>query len=1014
MALSNELIMRFVRATKDPATAKNESTVYGTLVESDGRKYVKFDGSDLLTPVESTSDARDGDRVTVMIKNHTATVTGNLTSPSARTTEVQKLDTVVADKVSTNELKVTNANVENLKTNKLDAETAKVTYATIDKLDATNAKVDTLDANKLNADQAAITYATITQLRAMDAKIDNLTVGDIDAVYANIDFSNIGKAAMEYFYAQSGLIKNVVVGDQTITGELVGVTISGDRLIGNTVIAEKLVIKGSDGLYYKLNTDGMKVEAQQTDQNSLNGQIIKAKSITATKISVDDLVAFDATIGGFKIGANSIYSGVKSSVGNTTRGIYLDNDGQVAFGDSSNFLKYYKDANGKYKLAISVDSLSIRSGADIGTAIENLQNGIDNIEIGGRNMVENSDFSSGTTGPWRDWGDAVSGTRAMVTVSTHPQFTTGITAEKTSSGQWGYAQDNIPVTKGCKYVLSAWFKVQSGNSDVTIICQQGNSTDRWTSDEISTATVGTTNWYRLCHKFTAASTSTNVYIGMQGSGSGKVTFTGVQLEKGDAMSDWTPYLENVRVGGTNLLRGTKTFDSAYWINNGGIVLSETIEGGALYSISTSWSERAYSKLADIEIDLNTDYTLSWYAKASSDAYLPMMHFYCTNGTTPIVNRYGSSYQKAVTKEWRRYSHTFRFTSMPTSNTQLRVEPSTTSTDPANAYLIIGAFKLERGNRATDWAPAPEDVASDISNAGKTATNFLAYDSTNGLQLGNKTGGAWSGFRTQITSSAFNILNSAGATLASYGEKLIELGKNATDAVIKLCGGKGQIEYTFDSDTGLNYLQMSANKLRLKSSELSSLYSLYSDNSTRWEKSATNVYPDAVNMYASKCIDPTMVEKVEGWRTSGMDIKPTYIDAYSPGDILIRSERNLTICDAHGSVYSVQTGTSGIWTYKKWSNGEVELWGAYSVSNIDCTTAIGNMYRTAVFSPSSFPFTVYNPNLVASYESTGYGAFLWATTSTTNTAPPNYYLIRPTSATIASGKINFHVRGKWKT
>lgn len=302
----------------------------------------------------------------------------------------------------------------------------------------------------------------------------------------------------------------------------------------------------------------------------------------------------------------------------------------------------------------------------------------------------------------------------------------------------------------------------------------------------------------------------------------------------------------------------------------------------------------------------------------------------------------------------------------------------------------------------------------VADAAKTATNFLAYDSTNGLQLGNKTGGAWSGFRTQITSTAFNILNSAGTTLASYGEKLIELGKNATDAVIKLCGGKGQIEYVTDTDSGEKYLQMTSDKLRLKSSSMSSLYSMYSDNSTRWEKSATNVYPDAVNMYASKCIDPTMVEKVEGWRTSGMDIKPTYIDAYSPGDILIRSERNLTICDAHGSARTVQEGTSGIWSYKKWSNGEVELWGTYSVSSIDCNVAIGNMYRTAVFTPTSFPFTVYNPNVVASYESTGYGAFLWATTSTTNTAPPNYYLIRPTSTTIASGKINFHVRGKWKT
>ena len=116
---------------------------------------------------------------------------------------------------------------------------------------------------------------------------------DAEIKYANINFSNIGKAAIEYFYSTSGLIKNVVVGDQTITGELVGVTIKGDLIEGNTIVADKLVIKGTDGLYYKLNTDGITTEAEQTDYNSLNGSVIRAKSVTAEKIAVSDLVAFD-------------------------------------------------------------------------------------------------------------------------------------------------------------------------------------------------------------------------------------------------------------------------------------------------------------------------------------------------------------------------------------------------------------------------------------------------------------------------------------------------------------------------------------------------------------------------------------------------------------------------------------------------------------------------------------------------------------------------------------------------
>lgn len=225
-----------------------------------------------------------------------------------------------------------------------------------------------------------------------------------DIKYANIDFSNIGKAAMEYFYAHSGLIKNVVVGDQQITGELIGVTIKGDLIEGNTIVAEKLVIKGDDGLYYKLNTDGMGVEAEQTEYNSLNGSIIRAKSITATKIAVDDLVAFDATIAGFNITDKAIYSGVKESALNTTRGIYLDKDGQLAFGDSNNYLRFFKDSSGRYKLEISAESMNFSStGASVEDTINDINDKVNSVVSVEKSEVTYQVGTSGTVKPTGTW-----------------------------------------------------------------------------------------------------------------------------------------------------------------------------------------------------------------------------------------------------------------------------------------------------------------------------------------------------------------------------------------------------------------------------------------------------------------------------------------------------------------------------------------------------------------------------------------------------------------------------------
>lgn len=330
MALSNDIISQFAKLTTTKKPTNSERTVYGTIVERDGSKYVKLDGSDLLTPVASTTNIESDERVTVMIKNHTATITGNLSSPAARSSEVSEIgsqisvfETIIADKVDTIQLVAVEAQIEDLEAKNVVIE---------DTLIAAQASIKELETTKLSAETA-------------------------DIKYANIDFTNIGKAAMEYFYAESGLIRNVVVDNQTITGNLVGVTISGDLIEGNTVVAEKLVIKGEDGLYYKLNTDGMNIETQQTDYNSLNGSIIKAKSITATKISVSDLVAFDATIGGFNITEDSIYSGVKESVDNTTDGVYLDKTGQIAFGNSTDYVKFYRKEDGTYELAISASTL---------------------------------------------------------------------------------------------------------------------------------------------------------------------------------------------------------------------------------------------------------------------------------------------------------------------------------------------------------------------------------------------------------------------------------------------------------------------------------------------------------------------------------------------------------------------------------------------------------------------------------------------------------------------------------
>lgn len=437
MALSDDLISQFVKVTKDEVEPKNETTVYGKIVNYEGSMYVQLDGSDLLTPISSTADVKPDERVTVMIKDHTATVYGNVSSPSASSKSVEEIgariteaEILIADKVSTvyfdaqvariDSLTTDNANIkERLTASEADIDTLEADNATINQtLTAHRADIDDLDAHKLSATDASITYATIESLNATNATVHNLqadygdfkslstdkftateadikdlqanklSAADIQGQFATIDFANIGKAAIENFFSKSGMISDLVVGEGTVTGKLVGVTIIGDLIEGGTVKADKLVVKGTDGLYYKLNTDGVKTEAEQTEYNSINGSVILAKSITATKIDVKDLVAFGATIGGFHITDDAIYSGVKETLTNTTAGLYFNKDGQIVIGDASNYIKYYKNDGNKHTLEISADSILLGSEKkSIETMVDGLDTRVTNAET---SIQENS------------------------------------------------------------------------------------------------------------------------------------------------------------------------------------------------------------------------------------------------------------------------------------------------------------------------------------------------------------------------------------------------------------------------------------------------------------------------------------------------------------------------------------------------------------------------------------------------------------------------------------------------
>ena len=102
MNLSQDIITAFAKITNDNKKDNKETILYGTTVIQNGTRYVQIDGSNELTPVQSTAVIRSGARVTIMLKDHQAVVTGNLTDPSASSEDLGNVN----DKVNKTEFEL--------------------------------------------------------------------------------------------------------------------------------------------------------------------------------------------------------------------------------------------------------------------------------------------------------------------------------------------------------------------------------------------------------------------------------------------------------------------------------------------------------------------------------------------------------------------------------------------------------------------------------------------------------------------------------------------------------------------------------------------------------------------------------------------------------------------------------------------------------------------------------------------------------------------------------------------
>lgn len=278
-------------------------------------------------------------------------------------------------------------------------------------------------------------------------------------------------------------------------------------------------------------------------------------------------------------------------------------------------------------------------------------------------------------------------------------------------------------------------------------------------------------------------------------------------------------IDALEFGGTNLLRGTgnispltspATWANAKWRSGGTTTTGTTktvvdvsdvpngnIKKGFKISVTTAGDNNVAQDAVPVLI--GKQYILSCYAKGTGTLRLQV-------GKSPYSS---ISYTLSSVANWTRYTYIF------TAGDGNGASGNNTNVYLSNrgvGDLYICGMKLEKGNRATDWSPAPQDVTDASDEAAKTATNYLDFSSS-GLVVGDMTASSL-GRNVLIDSDSVDIRNGS-TVLASFGETLIELGKKASESVISFCGGNATMTATKESSGGYyDGIRMDATTLKM--------------------------------------------------------------------------------------------------------------------------------------------------------------------------------------------------------
>ena len=630
--------------------------------------------------------------------------------------------------------------------NKLDVETAKITYASIKELDVVKENVEEINAKKANIDLANVNNAWIEKGVLKDG--------------------SIGTAAIH-----EGAITNSRIADATIEAAKIK-SLNADSIVAGTIKTERLIITGPDGQDSIVKAINI---ANGVSEAEVNGQKIQAASI-----DVVDLSAFQAKIAQFDMSQNAIYSG-KLAINDPTSGVYISTTG-LGLGDGSLTSKKESPiqmyADGVFKLKGKNSSLEFNPVTDM------LDINVSNFRIGSKeaatvdNTVKSTleQFYSSTSptslvgGSWSNsqpaWTEGkyiwrrnfvtYGDDRTEFTPSENGVCITGNTGAQGARGPQGATGDKGETgpqgPKGDKGETGpqgpTGVKGETGSIGISVskftryyILQSSTTAPSKPSDG---SAIGS-NWSKTEPSYTSGSTSTLYFVDQTVMSNGTIKYSDVSKSSSyeAAKEAWNKAnsanskIDNLQIGGRNIVRRSSLLGTqqppagANWYLEYINTVIQSVATNEGYHFVTGNDGISDSNGVGIRMlrsvsGLNTGdiVTFSVDVKGTVGTGTPVLQYWATTSTSSNFwarRVFGDTLFDISNEHFTRKKLTVVLNELNSSNQNDYFCVG----GGYNADIIFRNIKIEKGNVATTWTPAPEDTEIGGRNLFLNTSNYTS-------------------------------------------------------------------------------------------------------------------------------------------------------------------------------------------------------------------------------------------------------------------------------------------------